>query len=808
MQKLWIIIVFLLFKFHLFSQAEWNISGTIKDTAGHAIDMVIIKVIDSQLVSTSDRNGNFKLSFSESKDYIVSFSKMNYATKELLINNRISGKNIDIILDSKDIQIDEILISDQKMQENNLLKIETRLLNNIPSVSGDQIQTLVKTMPGVASGNELSSNYSVRGGNFDENLVYINGIEIFRPALLQSGQQEGLNMANPDLVSKIEFSSGGFGAIYDDKMSSVLDIQYRQPTTFKAGTSLSMLGASAFIEGNHFNKKFSHLTGFRYKNARYLLKTLDTKGEYKPNFIDMQTLLSYKFTEKLKVSALAYHANNNYLFFPEDRTTTFGTTNEALNLYIDFEGKEHDKFNSLMGALIFDYQPTNKINLILSSTLYDNHEALNFDIEGRYSLNQLDKQLGSSSFGDSILNLGIGRFIDHARSSYNVKIYSFHHSGKWQTVNNFVQWGVKYQSEFIENHVNEWKMLDSAGYSIPYTGSQLELSQSWYSDKEQKVNRFSSYIQSSYRNPGFIRWNLVYGIRYSYNSLNDDNMLSPRLSIGWNPSTNKKLYFKLGGGIYYQSVILRDLIDRQGYIYSETKTPFSIQFSASGNYDFSLMERPFHFKAALYYKSLKKIIPYSVNNIRNIYYPGQTAYGYVSGIDLRLNGEFVGDTESWLSISLMKSGINIEGDTIGMQALPNDHFANISLFFQDYIPGNKRFKMYLALYYLSGSPFGPPNNTNYYAPLRITDYKRVDIGFSILLKTAQTHSKSQFSRFFKHGIFNIEIFNLLGINNTISYNWVTVVPNSSIIGNDQYSSFAVPNRLSSRRLNLRLIISF
>jgi hypothetical protein len=792
----------------VYSQNSWNFSGTIHDSLGSPIENISVKVENSSISAISDKDGIFNLYLSEYKYYTINLSGLNFISKEFIIYPEMKDKNIKIELRSIDYQINEVTISDYRSQETGLVKIETKLLNSIPNFGGDNIQTLVKTLPGVASGNELSSNYSVHGGNFDENLVYVNGIEILRPALLQSGEQEGLNVANPDLVARIDFSSGGFSAIYDDKMSSVLDIRYRQPSKFHAGASASLLGASAYFEGSHFNKKISYLTGIRYKNAQYLLKSLETTGEYKPNFQDIQSLISYNVNNKLSISFFAYYSSNNFLFFPEDRETSFGTFWDALNLFIDFEGNERDKFESRMGAFSIDYSPSKMTKLKWVAAIYNNSEELTYDILGRYSLNQLDNQMGSSTFGDSILNLGIGSYLDHARSYYSAQIYSLRHNGWYQAQNVLIQWGLKFEHQQFNEDVNEWKMIDSAGYSIPTNQEGLNLAESWFLSNAQNYNKLSVFFHSVYNNPGSKLWNLEYGIRYSINDLNNENLISPRLLLGWYPNRNKKLYFKMGGGLYYQSIVFREIIDRQGNMHSETKTPFSIQYILSGDYDFRMMNRPFHLKAELYFKSLQRMIPYSVENIKNIYYPNKKAKGYASGIDLRLNGEFVPGVESWLSVSLMKSGINIDDDTLDIQPLPNDHAVNVSLYFQDYVPGNKRLKMYLAMFYLSGRPFGPPTSDTYFAPLRIADYKRVDIGFSIDLKSAEKKSTHGFGKYFESVMLNFEVFNLLGISNVVSYNWVKIVPNSSIVGYEQYSSVAVPNRLSSRRLNIRLLISF
>jgi hypothetical protein len=806
--KKWLLLAMIAFSsVRVYAQHEWHVSGFVRDSAGIGIENVRIDVTDLGQKAVTDKNGFFRIRFIGNNAQILRFSAINYQDKEIAIDYGFSGKAIDIRLENKDFQIPQVLVSDNRTKQDAMQKLESKLLNSIPSTGGDQIQAMIKTMPGVASGNELTSSYSVRGGNYDENLVYINGIEIFKPVLLQSGQQEGLGMANPDLVSKIDFSSGGFSVVYDDKMSSVLDIKYRQPLKQRAGASLSLLGASAYFEGRNINNKLLYSSGIRYKNAQYLLKSLETQGEYKPNFADFQTLVAYQVSSKWSINFFAYHATNNFLFFPKDQRTSFGTLSDALSLYIDFDGSEKDKFTSTTGAIYTDWNISGNAGLRLTAALYNNNEALTYDIQGRYSLNQLDKQIGSSTFGDSIMNLGIGRYIDHARSYYQARIYNIKQNGWWQIGHSMLQWGLKYQRELVGDEVNEWKLIDSAGFSLPNQNDKLLLSEAWYSDNQITINRFNAYLHSSYKKTGNSAWNIDFGLRYSFSDLNNQHLFSPRLSFGWFPHANRNLFIRFGGGVYYQSVVFREIIDRQGNAHRNTKTPFSIQYQASGDYDFNMMGRPFHFRAELYLKALRQIIPYSVDNIRTIYYPGQTAKGYAGGLDLRLNGEFVPDVESWLSVSLMNSGIDIFGDTLAIQPLPNDHFLNVSLYFQDYIPGNKRFKMYLALFYLTGKPFGPPNNDGYYAPLRITDYKRADIGFSFDMMP-QYHQNIGLKKYFKQALVNVEVFNLLGINNTVSYNWVKIVPNIGALSNQQYSSVAVPNRLSTRRLNLRIIFSF
>lgn len=799
-----------LFIYRTNAQQDIPIHGKITDEQGKPLELVNVNIAATNNGTTSNAKGIYSLNYSGTGLVKLSFSRISYIRKDTVLRFGASTKNIllNISLKAKDEQLEEIKIVDKRSKELGLVKLDAKIMSKIPMISGNQIQSLIKTLPGVASTNEMSSAYSVRGGNFDENLVYLNDFEIFRPVLVQAGRQEGLDMANADLVSDIDFSAGGFSAKYDDKMSSVLDIHYKKPSEFKGSASISLLGASAHAEGTAANGKLVYLSGIRYKNAQYLLKSLETQGEYKPNFLDVQSYVNYQASKKLSFSALAYFANNNYLFFPEDLSTSFGTVQDAVNLYVDFEGGEGDRFSSALGGLSAEYKITPLLKMVLKTSVYADYEGLKYDIKGRYSLNELDKQIGSESFGDSIMNLGIGSFINHARNYFKANIYTVNYKGDYTLPNNFIQWGVKYQNEQIHDKITEWQLIDSAGYSIPYNGETIELAKSLRSGNSFTSNRYSVFIQSFYQSDGSFNWNIEYGLRFQYWDLNKKTLVSPRIATGFYPGLNQKLYLRLSGGLYYQSLFYKEIINRSGKLFTDLNSPRSIHFSASADYDFSMFDRPFHLKGELYYKIVDDIIPYSIDNIRVSYFPEKVAKGYIAGTDFRLNGEFVPGVDSWLSVSLMKSEMETENDTIGKQAFPNDHPLNISLFFQDYVPGNDRFRVNLALVFLSGLPFGPPMDDTYYAPLRMPAYKRVDIGFSAALKEEGKQSRSNFLNTFRSVIIGLEVFNLLGIDNTVSYNWITVVPNSANVGANVNSQYAVPNHLSARRLNLRLTIGF
>ncbi len=803
------IFIVISFSYSSLSQSEITIQGNISDDTGNLLELVNISIKNTSNGAVSNSKGNYILKYSGKSPVQLSFSHLSYTRKDTSIIFA-SGKNIalNVTLKPKDEQIEEIKIIDERAKEHGLINLDPKMLNSVPLVSGNQIQSFIKTMPGVASANEMSSNYSVRGGSFDENLVYINDFEIFRPVLVQTGKQEGLDMANSELVSKIDFSAGGFAAKYGDKMSSVLDIHYKKPVAFKGSASISLLGASAHLEGSAVNSKLTYLGGIRYKNSQYLLNSLETKGEYKPNFFDAQANINYNISKKLTVGLLAYFSNNNYLFYPEDRTTSFGTIQEAVNLFVDFEGEEKDRFTSALGGITLKYQISPLLAMELKASAYSDNEELKYDIKGRYSLNQLDKQIGSDSYGDSILNLGIGSFLNHARNYFKANIYNLNYKGNYMLSKQFIQWGFKYQNEQIQDKITEWQIIDSAGYSIPYTGETIELAKSFRSENQIFSNRYSAFIQSVYNSDTGIKWNLEYGLRFQYWDINRKFLISPRVAGGFYPGFSNKIYFRFSSGIYYQSLFYKEIIDHNGVLYNNLNSPRSVHFTTSADYDFSMFSRPFHMKGEFYYKIVDNIIPYSIDNIRIHYYPEKLANGYITGFDFRINGEFVPGVESWLSISLMKSAMEIEKDTIGKQPFPNDHPVNISLFFQDYIPGNDRFRVNLTLLYLSGLPFGPPTNETYYAPLRMPSYKRVDIGCIIALKQENINVKSNFLNAFRYVNIGLDVFNLLGISNTISYNWITVVPNSSSVESTINSQYAVPNHLSERRFNLRLLIGF
>tara|TARA_B100001142_G_C14344155_1_gene659225 strand:- start:2820 stop:5021 length:2202 start_codon:yes stop_codon:yes gene_type:complete len=711
----------------------------------------------------------------------------------------------------------EIIVEDKQNRKKTLTRIKPKHATIIPNSSGG-VEALIKTLPGVSSANELSSQYSVRGGNFDENLVYIDNIEIYRPFLIRSGQQEGLSFINPDLVGNIIFSAGGFDAKYGDKMSSVLDIKYKKPNKFKASLNTSLLGGSAHFEGISKNNKLSFMTGIRRKSTQYILNSLDTDADYKPIFSDFQSYLKYKINNKWDISFLANISCNTYNMIPENRDTEFGTLNEALKLTIFFDGQEIDKYKTYFGALKSSHILNDKIKLDFISSAFRTIEEEKFDIMGQYWLYQLDNSLGSDNFGDVKYDRGVGTYINHARNSLNATVINFQHNGFFSNNTSEIIWGFKLQKENISDKISEWNVIDSAGYNIPHTPDSVGYSNPLIQPSLiVSVNDLlkTNINLDSYRNSGYLQYSLdiakfsiTSGFRYNYWSFNEELLLSPRLSLSYMPNWEKDVIFKLATGVYYQPAFYKELRDFSGKINWDIKAQKSTHYIFGADYLFYAWDRPFKLVSEVYYKNLKNLIPYKIDNVRIRYLSDEISNGYAAGIDLKVNGEFVPGIESWGSLSIMKTEEDINGDSYldingsviepGYIPRPTDQRINFSLFFQDYLPKNPSYKMHLNLVYGSGLIFGPPKSEKFQDILRIPPYRRVDIGFSKeLIRKDKVSSK--FLKNFDSVWISLEIFNLLQINNTVSYLWVT-----DIAGRQ----YAVPNYLTSRQLNAKLIFSF
>ena len=794
-----------------------TIEGIITDVNNNFLSSVNISIINKSNGVTSDISGKYKIDTEANRSHVIAFSFIGYQTEKIRIPMLKKGQNytLNIILQESNIILKDIIVKDQKSRKSNLSRIKTKHVEVIPGSNGG-IESILKTLPGVSSANELSSQYSVRGGNFDENLVYVNGIEVYRPFLIHSGQQEGLSFVNPDLVGSILFSAGGFAAKYGDKMSSVLDIKYKKPKSSNGSVSLSLLGGSAHFEGINKNKRLSYLFGIRHKSNQYLLNSLDTEAEYKPRFSDLQTYLNYKLDTDWDISFLANISKNEYNMIPQNRDTDFGTFNEALRLTIYFEGQEVDRYETYFGALSTKYNPNTHLQLQLTTSAFKTFEQENFDILGEYWLYQLDNNLGSDNFGDIAFDRGVGKYINHARNSLEARVINLAHKGNFNNNNTTIDWGIQFQQEDIDDRIHEWSLIDSAGFILPHPIDSIGLPSN--NNQEVNINELlkTNINISSSRQSGYIQYSkdmnnlsLNAGTRSSYWSYNEELLVSPRISLAYAPNWQKDVVFRLASGIYYQSPFYKELRYPNGELNKNISSQKSVHYVLGSDYLFYKWGRPFKWITEVYYKKLDNLIPYKVDNVRIQYLAENNSNGYATGIDLKINGEFVSGVESWASLSIMKTEEDIIGDTyidqdgntveVGYIPRPTDQRVNFSLFFQDYIPNNLNYKMHLNMIYGSGLPFGPPKSEKYEDVLRIPDYRRVDIGFSAILKSENKKSKIKFLNVINSAWISAEVFNLLDINNTVSYLWV------SDVGGRQY---AVPNYLTRRQLNLKLILRF
>ena len=806
--------------FFAFSSSAQNVislTGKVLDPNGDPVESAHIRNMSNNTGVISDRDGTYSLKILKDKNVLIQVSCIGYVAKSFTVNSETDSiSNYNIVMEVSVSDIGEVSVVGELSPESNLIKIEAKHIDLIPDISGN-LESLIKTMPGVSSSSELSSQYSVRGGNFDENLVYVNGIEIYRPLLIRSGQQEGLSFLNSNMVSSIHFSSGGFESRFGDKMSSVLDIRYNKPVEFSGTVSLSLLGGTAHLEDISKNGKFTYNTGFRYKTSRYVLNSLETKGDYDPNFYDFQTYLTYKVNRSLDFDFLGYYSLNSYQFVPENRETSFGTIDEALNLRIYYDGKEVDRFETYLGAFTTNYNPNENLVLKLIISAYQTNEEETYDIQGQYYLNELDNVIGSDTHGDSIMNIGVGTFLNHARNYLTANVYSVSIKGGYYSTNNKLRWGAKYNYEEIDDHISQWKMLDSAGFSLPYNGESIELYETARALNKIQSNRITAYIQNTHNkklaNNADFYFNI--GLRANYWDFNDEFIITPRLSVSYKPDWKKDMLFRFATGFYYQPPFYKEMKNPDGVVNPDIKSQKSIHFVLGNDYTFDAWSRPFKLTTELYYKILNDLIPYKIDNVHLEYSGENMAKGYAYGIDFRVNGEFVQGIESWASLSLMQTKEDISGDFYynsdnelvepGYYPRPTDQLVNFSLYFQDYLPMNPSYRMNLSLHYGSRLPFSSPEKDRYDQVFRMRPYKRVDLGFSkVIISESKTFEKAKWLNTFKDTWISFEIFNLLDINNTISYMWIKTVNNQA--GNA--SQYAVPNYLTSRRFNLKLTVKF
>lgn len=808
------ILLFVFFHAAVHSQGNAIIAGRITGEEGKALFPASVAVHGTPLGTVTDEAGRFFLEVPAGEILEVAISFLGYETASLSLRPE-PGQSHEISLQLvKEVRdLEEVVIREDQERSTTITRIDIKTLDMLPNLSGN-IETILLTLPGVASRNELSSQYSVRGGNFDENLVYVNDVAVYRPFLIRSGQQEGLSFVNSDMVSSIQFSGGGFGAEYGDKMSSVLDITYRRPAEFGGSASLSLLGGSAHLEGGSRNRRFTHTSGFRYKTSRYLLSSLETRGEYQPNFYDFQTFLTYRLATGWELSFLGNVASNHFRFTPETRSTDFGTYNNPLNLNIYFDGREMDRFETLTGAITLQYTPHEDLSLKMIGSGFNSTEQENYDIQGQYLINELDNRINSSTYGDSILNIGIGTMLNHARNQLDAYVWSLSHLGMSVNGNNTLKWGARWQLERIFDRISEWEKVDSAGYSIPYSDGSVRLFDVAKSENILISNRLNSFIQNTHTfDHDSIRYFLSGGVRASWWDLNGQLLISPRISFSVQPSWKRDFILRIAAGYYYQPPFYRELIDPEGNLNETVRAQRSIHLVLGSDYVFSAWGRPFKFTTEIYYKHLDALNPYKLDNVRIEYAAGNLASGYSAGIDMKIHGEFVPGAESWASLGFMKTAEDIRDDSYldengrriepGYYPRPADQRVMAGIFFRDYLPDNPDYKVHLNLVYGTGLPFSPPDHERYDLVFRMPDYKRVDIGFSKILVRPGGALAERLTHL-KNAWISAEIFNLLGVQNTISYLWVKTVSNQENI----QGQFAVPNYLTGRRFNLRLSVEF
>ncbi|MBP7496102.1 MAG: carboxypeptidase-like regulatory domain-containing protein [Bacteroidales bacterium] len=808
------------------SQEKAIIMGRVINQDKKPVEMVNIALEGESSGTSTNNRGEYSLTVPAGKYITVYYSYLGYDIKKEKFYLKVNEKRIhNVTLTAKVEILNEVKIQDQESRKSELIRIDPKTVTVIPSVGGG-VESILKTLPGVSSNNELSSQYSVRGGNFDENLVYVNDIEIYRPFLIKAGQQEGLSFINSDLVSSILFSAGGFEAKYGDKMSSVLDIKYKEPKTFAGSVSASLLGASAHLEGFKKKANLSYLVGIRQKSNQYILKSMETKGDYKPSFTDIQTYINYTPNSKLDIGFLGNFSRNKFTVVPETRETRFGTIQEALRLKVYFDGKEIDSYNSGLAALNFNFKTNNKTKLKFIFSAFRSFEYETYDILAEYWLDQLETGFGKESFGEAAYNRGVGGFLNHSRNYLNSTVLAIEHKA-YKDIGSagIIQWGVKYSKEIIDDKINEWSLIDSADYTTPRPADFIDYKIDNYGNivynnkiyNSRPFNNFQlkDYVKShinlnSDRISAFVQqttsfnvkqeWKLVYGLRASYWSLNNRLDYGPRAMLSFKPQWTKDIVFRYSAGYYYQPPFYRELRNMDGEIVKNIKSQSSLLVSGAMDMNIKAWNRPFRVLSEIYYKYLYNLIPYEIDNVRIRYYPGMLATGYATGFDFKINGEFVKDVESWLSLSIMKTMEDIKNDNKAYIPRPTDQRFNLGLFFQDYIPKNPTYKMHLNFLYGSRLPFEPAKSYKAFTPLRIPPYFRVDIGFSKQIKSEDNPlSDKNLFRFFKNIWLSLEVFNLLQNNNIISYIWVTDVSNQQ---------YAVPNYLTPRQLNLKLFMDF
>lgn len=772
---------------------SFTLQGKVVDENNSPVEFVSVSCAKQGKMTMTSLKGEYSLQLHSTDSVEIRFSMIGYKTKVRLLRRPRGRQTLQVVLHSSDNELEGVTITSTKIQTGQTAELKKDQLKNLPSTTGNAVEELIQSQAGVSTHSELSSQYNVRGGSFDENSVYINNVEIYRPFLVRSGQQEGISVINPDMVDKIGFSTGGFEARYGDKMSSALNIKYRKPKKFEATASASLLGASAYVGMS--NKKWAWSNGLRYKTTRNLLGSLDTNGEYKPTFVDYQTYLTLTPNERWDISFLGNISNNHYNFTPEDRETNFGTMENVKSFRVYFDGQEKDVFRTFFGSLGITRHFGKKTSLSLIASAFHTREQEKYDIQGQYWLTQTETSE----------NLGVGTYFQHARNYLQANVESVKLLFKTNYRKHETEAAFTFKREHVEENSVEYEMRDSSNYSIPHTGKDLYMIYSMRAKNTLNANRLEFYMQDTYRftggNESKTLYTLNYGLRLAHWSYTGETILSPRLSLGIIPARNENITWRLATGLYYQAPFFKEIRDTttvNGITYAKlnqkAKSQRSIHFIAGFDYRFKANNRPFKFTAEAYYKLLGNLVPYSVSNVKVVYYGDNMSTGHAAGIDMKLYGEFVPGTDSWLSFSLMSTSMKLNGKSI---PLPTDQRYAVNLFFTDYFPGTERWKMSLKLAFADGLPFAAPHRELELNSFRAPAYKRADIGLSYrLVDNNDRHNKRNPLRNLWLGA---ECLNLFGISNVNSYYWIT-----DVIG----QQYAVPNYLTGRQINFKISAEF
>lgn len=760
---------------------DFTLKGKIIDEDGRALELVTVSCAAQGKITMSNLKGEFSIGLKTADSVEVRFTMVGYGVRKRVFRRPKGRMTVQIVMHPA-ATLSEITVTQRRRQTSQTQQLDTKDLKNAPSVTGNAVEEMIQQQAGVSSHNELSAQYNVRGGSFDENSVYINQVETYRPLLISSGQQEGLSVINPSMVERIDFSTGGFEAKYSDKMSSVLDITYRHIKGFEANSTVSLLGASGFV--GYGNSKFSMSHGIRYKTNRSLLNTLETTGEYRPNFIDYQTYIAYTPNKRWNIDFIGNISDNHYNFKPKDRETSFGTLANVKSFKVYFDGQEKDRFSTLFGTLAITRNITDATSIKFLTSAYHTKERETYDITGQYWLNDTQTQE----------SLGVGTYMEHARNYLTADVVQFKLIGRHHTKRHNIEAGISYKTEHIKEQAREYEMRDSSGYSIPHSADRLDLIYTLQARNNITSHRIEAYLQDVYKwQKGENYFTLNYGIRIANWSYNQETTVSPRASLAIIPAFDNNLTLRFATGLYYQAPFYKEMRDTitsnnatTAILNRKIKSQQSIHFIAAADYRFKMLNRPFKFTAEAYYKALSNLIPYNVHNMKITYYGENLTKGYATGVDLKLYGEFVPGTDSWLTFSLMSTRQKYNNQ---WTPLPTDQRWAVNLHFTDYFPGTERWKMTLRLAFADGLPFGAPHKGLEQQQFRAPAYKRADIGMSYC---ALKNTKG-----IKGLWLGIDCFNLFGISNVNSYYWVTDVNNTQ---------WAVPNYLTGRQINGKISI--